>query len=93
LFGISDNGRFLLTRWVRTLSGWDNMASGVANVNAGQRNTLRVSAIGRKIRLEVNGTLIGDLDETKTFSTFGNFGLHVDGGMEMAATRFVVTTP
>jgi serine/threonine-protein kinase len=93
MFAIDDNGHFYLARWVRTLSGWDDMTAGTAKVNAGGKNTLRVRVAGSKIQMEVNGAAIGEATETKPFSTLGSFGLWVNSNTQMAATRFVATTP
>jgi hypothetical protein len=93
IFAIDDNGYFYLARWVRTLSGFDDMTAGAAKVNAGGRNTLRVRVAGPKIRMKVNGAAIGEVTETKPFSTFGTFGLWADNNTQLAATRFLATTP
>jgi hypothetical protein len=93
VFRIDDEGRFVLARWVRTLGGFDAMARGTAKVNAGGKNTLRLTAKGKALRMEVNGEVLGEVQETKTFSTFGSYGLDTSSGIEVAVTRFVASVP
>jgi serine/threonine-protein kinase len=93
IFSIGEDGRYSLRRWVESLRGYDEMASGTTAVNRGARNTLKLVAKGRNFRMEVNGKEVGRAEELKQFSTFGTYGVWVSVNLEMAVTRFEAVVP